>query len=257
MIINPYIFFDSDAQAFLNAAVITDVTQANAINTLVSDLKTANIWTKMKAIYPFVGGTATTHKFNLKDPRDLDAAYRLVFAGGWTHSSTGALGNGTTAYADTKINPSLVYSGTPNSAGISFYQDKASGGDSNGCYDASARFLYGATITAIDSRINSNAFPTFVLSYSSDAKGLFSTLKNGSDTVISYRNGINVGSVTNGSLLANKNIYIGARNGTSAIESYSSVEQRFIGVHTGLSNAEVALLNTAVQTFQTSLGRNV
>ena len=32
----------------------------------------------MKAIYPFVGGTATTHKFNLKDPADINAAFRLV-----------------------------------------------------------------------------------------------------------------------------------------------------------------------------------
>jgi hypothetical protein len=55
----------------------------------------------MKAIYPFVGGTATTHKWNLKDPRDVDAAFRLQFNGGWTHSSTGADPNGTTAYANT------------------------------------------------------------------------------------------------------------------------------------------------------------
>jgi len=89
-------------------ANITSFQQASAVNTLVTDLKAAGIWTKMKAIYPFVGGTATSHKFNLKDPRDLDAAYRLVFNGGWTHSSTGALPNGTTAYADTKLVPSSI-----------------------------------------------------------------------------------------------------------------------------------------------------
>jgi hypothetical protein len=67
---------DVDALAFIAAASITDSTQQSAIDTLVKSLKSANIWTKMKALYPFVGGTATTHKFNLKDPRDLDAAYR-------------------------------------------------------------------------------------------------------------------------------------------------------------------------------------
>ena len=59
---------DPDAQAFLTAAGITDATITSAINTLVVDLKGYNIWTKMKAVYPFVGGTAAAHKFNLKNP---------------------------------------------------------------------------------------------------------------------------------------------------------------------------------------------
>ena len=57
--IYPATVSDTDAQAFLNAAFITSQTQANAINTLVTDLKTAGVWTKMMAIYPFVGGNAT------------------------------------------------------------------------------------------------------------------------------------------------------------------------------------------------------
>ena len=96
--------FDADAQAFITAAVITDVTQQNAINTLVVDLKGYSIWTKFSAIYPIVGGTAAQHKFNLKNPLDTDAAFRLVFSGGWTHSANGALPNGTNGYADTKVN---------------------------------------------------------------------------------------------------------------------------------------------------------
>ena len=59
---------DADAQAFIAAAGITNLTQASAINTLVNDLKTYGLWTKMKALYPMVGGTAASHKFNLKDP---------------------------------------------------------------------------------------------------------------------------------------------------------------------------------------------
>ena len=61
----------------------------------------------MKAIYPFVGGSAASHKFNLKDPRDLDAAFRLAFNGGWTHASTGAKPNGSNGWANTYFNPSL------------------------------------------------------------------------------------------------------------------------------------------------------
>ena len=50
---------DPDAQAFITAAGITNPTQQAAINTLVVDLKGYNVWTKMKALYPFVGGTAS------------------------------------------------------------------------------------------------------------------------------------------------------------------------------------------------------
>jgi hypothetical protein len=96
---------DPDAEAFLTATGITDATITSAINTLVLDLKGYGIWTKMKAIYPIVGGTAATHKFNLKDPRDLDAAFRLEFFGGITHSVNGMQGNGTNGYAETHLRP--------------------------------------------------------------------------------------------------------------------------------------------------------
>ena len=100
---------DADATAFIDALTTAGVslssTEESAINTLVTDLKTAGVWTKMQAIYPFVGGTATGHKYNLADPQDTDAAFRLDFNGGWTHSATGADPNGTNAYADTHFNP--------------------------------------------------------------------------------------------------------------------------------------------------------
>ena len=111
--------FDPDAQAFITAAAIADPTQQAAINTLVVDLKGYSIWTKMQALYPMVGGTASTHKFNLKNPLDTDAAFRLVFSGGWTHSANGALPNGTNAYADTFITPSTSLS--LNSTHISYW----------------------------------------------------------------------------------------------------------------------------------------
>ncbi len=101
---------DADAQAVITAIESTGVTltttEKNACNQLVVDLKGYGIWTKMKALYGFLGGTAGAHKWNWKDPRDLDAAFRLVFNGGWTHSSTGATPNGTNGYADTFLTPS-------------------------------------------------------------------------------------------------------------------------------------------------------
>jgi hypothetical protein len=92
---------DPDAVAFLSAAGITDPTISTAICNLVIGLKADGLWTNMQALYPFVGGTATQHKYNLKDPRDLNAAYRLTFLGGVTHNSNGAIFNGSNGLADT------------------------------------------------------------------------------------------------------------------------------------------------------------
>lgn len=121
---------DADALAFINAAGITNSTQIGAINNLVSDLKAYGLWSKIIAFYPFVGGTASAHKFNLVNPQDLNAAYRLVFNGGITHNASGITGNGTNGYYDLFMNPStngmslttggcvFVYNGNNTNTGI-------------------------------------------------------------------------------------------------------------------------------------------
>ncbi len=77
---------DADGIAFLTATGITDSTIQGAICTLVTDLKTAGLWSKSKAIYPIVGGTMESHRFNLIDP----TLYKTG-TNAYTHSSTGML----------------------------------------------------------------------------------------------------------------------------------------------------------------------
>src|SRR6476659_4082817 len=71
--------YDSNAQRFMDSSGITDPTQKVAINNFVEQLKDSSLWTKFLALYPMVGDTANTTKWNLKDPRDLDIAYRQTF----------------------------------------------------------------------------------------------------------------------------------------------------------------------------------
>lgn len=135
MIINPYIYgvatsYDADAQLFFNAEAAAGVTltttEMDAVNQWVVDAKAIGIWTKFKAIYPFVGSTATSQKFNLKNPLDTNAAFRLSFIGGGTHSSNGYLPNGVNAWADTFLTPSTTL--TLNSQHISYYSRTNSNG---------------------------------------------------------------------------------------------------------------------------------
>lgn len=250
------ISWDTDALAFITAASITDTTQKNAVNQLVLDLKTASIWTKMKAIYPFVGGTASSHKFNLKDPRDLDIAYRLVFSGGWTHSATGALPNGTTGYADSKLTPSLNFSSS-NSVGVSNYQTDQGNGAGEGSYSSGARFLYGATTSFIDIRINTDASTPNSIAYSSNGKGLFTVGKNGTANVENYRNGVFIASTAKITAPVDKALYIGARNANGTADGFNAVEKRFESYHDGLNSTDITNLYTSVQAYQTTLGRQI
>ena len=93
--------YDPATTAFLTATGITDPTISSAINTLVVDLKAASLWSKMYAIWPMVGGTSTTTKYNLVDPQDTDAAFRMTWNGGWTFGASGAKGNASNTYGDT------------------------------------------------------------------------------------------------------------------------------------------------------------
>ena len=250
---------DADAQTFLNAAVIEDVTQANAVNTLVTDLKSYGIWSKMKAIYPFVGGTASTHKWNLKDPRDLDAAFRLQFFGGWTHSANGALPNGTNAYADTKLVTSTNLS--VNSTHLSFYTPTQS---TSGAHDIgnnlTGNFALSAYYSGIGKLFVSYSYPTeSVLNTNTNSKGFIIGSRTANNSAKMYFNNslINTLTTTRTSNLPAISLFLGATNVNSSPSFYSNKEFSFASIGDGLTDTEAANLYTAVQAFQTTLSRQV
>ena len=248
---------DADSDAFIVAAGITDQTQINAISQLVSDLKGYGIWSKMKAIYPFVGGTASTHKWNLKDPRDLDAAFRLGFNGGITHSSTGALFNGTTGYANTFCNPSTNLT---NPSHLSYYTvTNANTGTDQIDIGITSFWLSlwynGSGFNAMLARNQSNS----VLLESStvtNSQGFGLVTKIGTTAKI-FMNNVQRDSKTDSTTTySNLNIFLGALN-TSSVLFYTNRNCAFASIGNGLDDTEAANLYTAVQAFQTILGRQV
>lgn len=97
---------DADATAFIDAVGTLTADEEIAIRNLVGELKANGNWDKYLAIYPFVGTTAASQKWNLKDPRDLDSAFRLTFNGNVTHHSRGYNTDGLSgSYVDTHIVP--------------------------------------------------------------------------------------------------------------------------------------------------------
>jgi hypothetical protein len=252
--------FDADAQAFITAANITDLTQQSAITNFVIGLKTDGLWTNLKAIYPFVGGNATSHKYNLKDPRDLDAAFRLSFVGGWTHTSGGAQPNGTNGYADTFLTPSGNL--LQNSTHLSVYSRT----NSNNGVDIGVNIPNGLYIisryTAGFYRANNSLESNVGLTAPTTSLGLFLNNRIISTEMSFWQNGVkqtdNTSPARNSTGLSSYKIYIGAYNvnGTTAFQ-FSNRQQALASIGNGFTDIEGSNFYTRVQTFQTALGRQV
>jgi hypothetical protein len=240
--------------AWITATGETDTTIISALNTLETDLTTYGLTAKIKALYPMVGGTAAKHKFNFLDARDLDAAYRLVFSGGITHSSTGMLFNGTNGTANTKLFNASVLG--LNSTHVSLYNRT---NNTTSCIDIS------------NTGSSFNFTPEMYISFGGTA---YFTVNQGTNSTITNSNAIGLHLITRinstteklfkaGSLLlssarpssgqANGSITISGRGGSF----WSNREYAFASIGDGLTDGEATNLYTAVQAFQTTLSRQV
>ena len=252
---------DPDAQAFINAASIDDQVQATAVNTLVTDLKAYGLWTKMYAIYPFVGGSATSHKFNLKNPVDSDAAYRLVFNGGWVHSSTGVLGNGTNTYANTNLGMNIL---PQNSASLSIYSRTNSIGNrvELGVYYTTIGFyslLCARLSNNFQTRLNSGA--TDALIANTDSTGFYQVYRTDATNIINKKGTATPTSFARASVSSGGftfPYFLGDLNFNSTpLGYYTNREYAFASLGEGYTDSDAANLYTAVQTYQTSLSRQI
>lgn len=248
--------YDADAQAFITAAGITDLTQQGAINTLVVDLKGYSIWTKMKAIYPIVGGTASSHAVNLKTP----GTYNLTFASGMTHSSTGMVGNGTTGYGNSNLTPSTAL--TLNSTHISFYSRTST--ITNGQRDMGAYPNGDLPCVALGTNTGVEIsdhydFNQRISASIASANGFYNGLRTTSTSHKLFRNGTQIGVNTNINTqsLPNINIFICGINTAPLGIQYSTKQCAFASIGDGLTDTEAANFYTAVQAYQTTLGRQV
>lgn len=257
LIINPYSFLDPDAQAFITAAGITDNTQIYAVNNLTINLKAYGLWTKMKAIYPFCGSTATQQKYNLKDPRDLDAAFRLVFSGGITHSSTGVLFNGINGFANSNINLSTTFSSNYLHQSV-YLRNNLNGLIINGCNSAT---LIERTDFGYDAGfIPFHAIANTLSSAGSDIRtdGFVISFRNGTTSGKFKRNNIDkITTLPTFTQYTTSPYYFGARNNAGTASLFNVQEMAFASIGDTLTDTEAANLYTAVQAYQTTLGRQV
>jgi hypothetical protein len=249
---------DVDVIAFINATGITDNTIISALCVLVTSLKNNGLWTKLSAIYPMVGGTAFSHKFNLKSPLDTNAAFRLAFTGGWVHSSGGALGNGLNTFANTFLTPSITLA--RNSTSIGYYSRTTAliipDRYDMGAYNSPGGTTLGMLINFNNffySAVNDGAYNQVATTGSA---GFYLSSRTASNLKKGYKNGIVLqNSTTLSTGIPTIPIYIGQFNNWTT--GYSTKQCAFATIGSGLNDTESVNLYTIIQAFQTTLGRNV
>ena len=251
---------DANVQLFLNATGITDDTIINSLNTLVVSLKSNGLWSKMLAVYPFVGATADTHKYNLVDAQDTDAAFRITWGSGITHSSDGIqLSGAGGAITNLDVGTDVDYDDI--SAGVYIRTDNrenvwdigaASSSPANDCLlltarnnDSNGRFATKAGGLNLHYTVNSTT-----------SQGFYQVTRSG--TAADYLNARNstVGNPSEVSVDPYTGTVCFGQAGVPA-QGLSTRQYAFGYAGSSLTSDELGDYYTIVQTFQTSLGREV
>jgi len=254
--INPY----AQGELFIQVANITNPTQQEAIRYLVKQLVDNELINKFNFIYPFIGGDATRHSYNLINP----SLYQLTFFGGWTHSTSGATPNGTNAYANTGFIPTNI-SGTDNGH-MSYYSRTNSQGLYEIVMGSSSSGL--APYSYMQIRDNGNR-SLCVMGVSetnqpvafgiTDSTGLFmgNFQSNTLRQLIKNKTVLNTNTVNLTIGKSTSPLFLGSNNNNGTGSNFTNKECAFSSVGNGMSNVEQELFYDIVQQFQTILGRNV
>ena len=236
------------AVTFAGGTGITS-TESGATQTLFSELFTNNLWDKMIAFYPMLGGIAASCKFNGKSPYDSNSDYRLTFNGGWTFNSSGTTGNGTNAYANSYMGSNEE----PNLRTLGFYVQivNAQGSD------------IGNTTSYLASRENfgTRAFFQFggagtAQATDSDSQGIYIGRRfNNGNTI--WENGTQIGVFNGGSNAGGTNeLYFAAQNNSGVAEDFTNNRFGFLFMSEELTSSETITLTNIINTFATTIGRN-
>ncbi len=251
---------DTDATAYTTAS--SNIAYQYAINDLFKGLKDNSLYTKIQAFYPFLGTTAAQHKWNAKNPLDTNAAFRLQFFGGGTHSNLGYQCNGTDAYANTFLIPSAVQDVNSNGFTVTVGTNNGIVGWFSveiGCSVSltSASFMSVKLLNTTYNRVLALNTDTGRLNQSgiNEARGIFSGVRQSSSINKLFRNNSSLTNGTSGGTLPNTNIFIGCYNANGTPNGYSNQRIQFTAIHEGLTDAEVVALHTIIDNFESAIGR--
>jgi hypothetical protein len=229
-----------------------------ATNTFYSTIRSAGILSKMYRMYPYIGGTANSHAVEGVNP----SVNSGTFNGGWTHSVSGATPNGTNGYMTQSptIAPSInanfgfgvyVNETAGNKTAIGSYSDNGTGANGQGY--AAIALVSASSIWAAGSNDRLNDVTTRARTIN---QGFFAASRtSGTNVVLKENTGTT--NVTITQVLDTQAQFIGGRSSNGAPEDFFNKRLAFVFQGNNLSSSELDTLYTAIQTYQTSLGRQV
>jgi hypothetical protein len=248
---------DADWLAYYNRIIAAGgsltTTEQNATKTLVADMKAAGIWSGMKAIYPMVGASAAACAQNLKS-----SSFTGSFSSGWTFSSSGVKGNGTSTYMNTFFAPNGNVS--LNSTHLSYYTNEnvKVGAFQMGVYTGGKTML-GARFNATQNYYGVNQSADTLDAELSDVNS-FICLSRISSTEFKYykKNTTFQTKTVSSATTSASNMYLGALNLDNSTIFYPDTARcAWSSIGDGLTDTQNSNLYTAVQAFQTTLSRQV
>jgi hypothetical protein len=261
--------------AFLAATGISDATIETALNDLETGLTTYSLGSKMVALYPMVGGTSDTTKYNFMDT----SAFTISWNGTITFSSNGVVktaANMQTAWGNTGVTPKdnltlndthlayysrtqLTATGTDALTGILYPSDIGCGINSGGRFEmgicAGPNNSFWSRQYAENEQVKTDSQTT--------TTGLFVSSRTTISDLKTFRNSSQVGSTYSGAQSKNFTTSTGAifvlaeANESSGMGVGTLRECAYASIGDGLSTTDVSNLYTIVQAFQTTLGRQV
>ena len=247
---------DTDAGAYLNRVVsaggTVTPTMSAATNQFYTSLKSDGIFSKLIQLLPLIGGTAASNAIS-----GINAGMNITFNGGWTHSSSGATPNGTNGWATTNVLPST---GATFGFGVYINQELTFRNEVPiGVYDSSIDLAQIGVVSGASLTIPyaSNTTLATVNSTTADANGgFYGVTRVGSNDTL-QQNGSATTLTSTYAAVDVDGLVFGARNSDGTINEYFNKRISLVFCALGLSVAELGTLRTRVQTYQTSLGRQV
>jgi hypothetical protein len=226
------------------------------VDTFISALKTASIWTKMDRVWLFAAENAGSALTDLVGGNAALAVNTPTFT-----ADEGYAGNGTTSYVNTQLAPSGGTQYTLNSAHASAYNRTSRAAattalfgstDSTNSTDIFPR--YGANLTLAE--VNANNGTSYA---STESAGFWLASRTGANTKSQYKNGSLLGTDAASAVVSRStfSVYVCGQNASNSLAFASTDQIAAFTMGAGLNGTEVTALNNAVNAYMTSLGKNV
>lgn len=250
----------TEAKNYLSAILtagatgITSTVSAATI-TLFTTLVSNGLWEEIQQFYPLLGGVAASAGIEGKS-----ATSKITWNGGMTFTDLGAKSNATNAYGNIAYNENT--DSVLNNFHMSFYsnQNLKDNNITMGVFSAGTRTSLFISDSVNDSGVVITSTGGFAQNLNdTTALGYYVGNRSASNAQQIYKNGSSIGTSTDASnVKVNGNIYVFGRNDASTGNAVALTNKRgaFITLGYSLDSDQVSALQSAVHTFNTTLGRN-